>query len=137
MPWITIVAVAFFFAAYLWLLMRSGRYAAQRRRRRLVNREPIAFTDWQASVPNASANGIHKSLEIFELVLDVPHQFLRPSDEFTKELSLADRFFCFVIDDDTTEEICDKIEEYFGTGFQGDWENLGDMVVEVSQNIET
>ena len=137
MPWTTVVAVAVLFVGCLWLSIRSDRYAAERRRRRLLHREPIAFTDWHASLPDASLLGIQKTLQILELVLNVPYQYLRPNDEFTGELALADRFFCLVMDDDTTEEICDKIEEQLGTRPQGNWRNLGDVVVELSQKTET
>jgi hypothetical protein len=135
MPWITITAVSVMFAGFIWLSIRSDRAAAKRRSDRLRSRDPIDFAQWETSLPNVPTTIIEQTLSIVGDILDVPIQNLRPEDEFCGVLALADRFFCLVVDDDTTEEICDKIEDKFGIRPQGNWRNLRDVLLEVSPQL--
>ena len=135
MSWIAITAVTVMFAGFVWLSIRSDRAAAKRRSDRLRCRGPIDFAQWKTLLPDVPTTVIEQTLSIVGNILDVPIQHLSPNDEFCGELALADRFFCLVIDDDTTEEICDKIEDRIGTRPQGNWGNLRDVVLEVSLQL--
>ena len=135
MPWVALISVAVMSAGLVWLSNRSERAAAKRRSDRLRRRDPVDIAQWQTSLPNVPITVIEQTLSIVGKVLDVLIQHLGPKDEFCGELALADRFLCLVIDDDTTEEICDIVEERFGTRPQGNWRNLRDVVLEVSPQL--
>jgi hypothetical protein len=135
MNWIAIASVTVMVAGFVWLSNRSERNAAKRRSVRLRSRDPIDIAQWQTSLPDVPTTVIEQTLSIVGSILDVPFQQLGPTDEFCGELALADRFLCLVIDDDTTEEICDMIENRFGTRPQGNWRNLRDAVLEISTHV--
>lgn len=106
------------------------RNAQQRRRFRLALRPQTTIDDWQRSIPSVSFVSLAEVLPLIALGLDVPQHFLRPDDSFDRELSLKDRFWCFVLDDDSRESIADEFDMRYGIRPSGEWADLRDVVLE-------
>jgi hypothetical protein len=123
--------MSLFVAGGIYLSMRSDREAAKRRAERLCQREAATIDEWQSSLPMVPTATLERSLGFIANVFGVPSQNHRPQDSFHNELTLIDGFFCMVIDDDTTEEICDIFEERFGVRPSGNWDELREAVLEV------
>lgn len=77
--------------------------------------------------------GFDTLAEVLPLIgagLEVPHHYLNPTDAFDDELTLKDRFWCLVTDDDSRESIADVFESRYNHRPSGDWTDLRDVVLE-------
>lgn len=131
MIYLYVALMIVFVAGGIYLSARSDREAAKRRAERLCQREPVSIDEWQSSLPMVPIASLERSLGFIANVFGVPKQYLRPQDSFHHELTLIDGFFCMVIDDDTTEQICDIFDDRFGVRPSGDWNELREAVFEV------
>ena len=131
MIYLYVTMMIVFVVGGIYLSMRSDREAAKRRAERLSQRAPVPIDEWECALPTVPIASLERSLGFIANVFDVPSQHLHPQDSFHDELTLIDGFFCMVIDDDTTEEICDIFDERFGVRPSGNWTDLREAILEV------
>ena len=129
--WLSILGATVSSALLFWLMTRSEYNARQRRSARICGRMPFTVDDWRQAMPSVPPETLEQVVQVISGAVGVPHGYLRPDDSFTDELSLKDRFWCLVIDDETSEDICDRFDERYGFRPDGRWVNLRDVVVEV------
>lgn len=130
-PWTSIVGAIVSTVLGIWLMARAERNAIARRSIRLRDRSAFTIDDWRRTLPTVSFDMLEQVLPIIGRAIGVPHHYLRPDDSFADELSLKDRFWCLMVDDDTTEHICDYVDAWCGQRPSGNWTTLSDVVLEV------
>ncbi len=119
------------FCAFCYTGSKSERAAIRRRTARLGSRDPVDFSCWTDAIPNADPDAIKRILAIIGAELSVAPEFLRPHDGFGKELTIKDKFWSFVSDDDFGESIADQfISQYDYEPTTFPWVDLRQVVME-------
>ncbi len=124
---VAVLACLLFFAGNV-----SERNAIGRRAKRLADRQPISAEEWTQSISSVDRKTIEILLPLIGTGLNIPHQYLQPSDSFDAELNLKDRFWCLIADDDSQESIADVFEDRYNERPSGEWANLREVVLETS-----
>jgi hypothetical protein len=123
----------------LWFIAasKSERAAIKRRCGRLTSRQPLTIDEWQRSIPSVKIDTLAKMLPLIGAGLDVPYHYLYPTDAFDDELSLKDRFWCLIADDDSRESIADAFDSRYNQRPSGEWTDLRDVVLETCSIVQS
>ena len=130
------VILIILFCVFCYVGHRSDIAAIERRRVRLASREPVDFSSWTDAVPNADPVAIKHVLDMVGDWLSVSPEFLRPDDAFGRELTIKDKFWSFVVDDDCGESIADEFDSRYNHEPDiTNWLDLRDVVMETWQIV--
>lgn len=122
----------------LWFVAtsRSELAAIKRRCNRLASRRPATIDEWQRAIPSVNFDTLAKTLPLIGSGLHVPHHYLYPTDTFDDDLTLKDRFWCLIADDDSRESIADAFDFRYNQRPSGEWADLRDVVLETCSIIQ-
>lgn len=102
------------------------------RQTELSCRIPFPLSEWERLHPELDSESIAKSISAIAAGLGVDGEFLRPDDRFDGSLALRGSF---IIDDDTLEDVAEKVEEQLGIKWKNEWESVGEAVSGISAQI--
>jgi len=132
-----IYTIAAILICVLWCAANlSERNAMERRSDRLSTRNPVSVDEWTGSIPSVDIETIQTILPLLGTQLQIPPQYLHPSDSFDAELNLKDRFWCLVINDDSRETVADLFDEEYNARPTAEWGDLRDVVLETASIIQ-
>ena len=130
------LVVAILFCCLMYASSVSERNAMDRRKRRFTSRQPTSGDEWIQSIPSIDLPTFEILLPMIGNGLDIPHEYLLPTDSFDGELNLKDRFWCLIADDDSRETIADEFDDRYNVRPSSNWADLRDAVLETSSIVK-
>ena len=126
--WITIALLVLGSALFYFAIHRGETNAWQRRSIRLAKRPP--HDRLQAEIPEVPQDTVNRCLNLIGKTIGVEPKRLRLTDRLDGELSILDGQRIMVESDDTSECICDEIEDLLGSRPRAHWKDISDIVRE-------
>jgi hypothetical protein len=127
---VEVIVVIMVISGLVAMLVTASYRAIANRRVELHRRLPVPFSEWESMNLDASPEIVKKALDAISAGLRVDGQFLRPDDQFRRDLALAGPF---IIDDSTEEDIAEEVKERLGIEWQNQWRTVGEAVSAIAR----